>query len=67
MNTFVVVLFNTSRSDVQIMKVETLVEKGPDASPQFPVETFKALLYALVVSKNEIDIDLLLMIKEEVR
>ena len=48
------------------MKLDTLVELGCDSTPQFNVESYKALLVALLISKTELDIDLLLMLKEEV-
>jgi hypothetical protein len=49
------------------MKLDTLIETGPTAVPQFSIESFKTLLVALVVNKREIDVDLLLMLKDEVR
>ena len=49
------------------MKLDTLIETGPTTVPQFSIESFKTLLVALVVNKREIDVDLLLMLKDEVR
>ena len=48
------------------MKLDSVVEEGPNAVPVFNVESFKSLLMSLLISKNELDIDLLLMLKEEV-
>lgn len=55
------------RTYTELMKVDTFIEEGPTSSPRLHMESFKALMYALVISKNEIDVDLLLMIKDEVR
>jgi len=55
------------RTYTELMKVDTFVEEGPTSSPRLHMESFKALMFALVISKNEIDVDLLLMIKDEVR
>jgi hypothetical protein len=52
---------------VQLMKVDSFVTGGPSATPKFNMESFKSLLYALAVNKKEVDVDLLLMLKEEVR
>lgn len=48
------------------MKLDTFVEEGPSSPPRLQLESFRALMFALIISKNEIDVDLLLMIKDEV-
>lgn len=54
------------RTYTELMKVDVFVEEGPSSSPRLLMESFKALIFALVISKNEIDVDLLLMIKDEI-
>jgi len=54
------------RSYIEIINMDDAIAAGPDSITQFPLESYKALLVALTISKKEIDIDLLLMLKEEV-
>lgn len=54
------------RTYIELMKLDTFVESGPDSIPQFNIESFKVLLMALIINKKEIDVDLLLMIRDEV-
>ena len=54
------------RTYIEMMKLDAFVEEGIEASPKFNIESFKTLLVALIVNKKEIDVDLLLMMKDEV-
>jgi hypothetical protein len=49
-----------------MMKLDAVIATGKLDAAEFNTESFKSLLMALVVNKHELDIDLLLMIKDEV-
>lgn len=49
-----------------MLKLDSVVQNGPSATPELNMESFRSLLVALIVNKNELDVDLLLMLKEEI-
>ncbi|KAJ1440793.1 CBF/Mak21 family-domain-containing protein [Ochromonadaceae sp. CCMP2298] len=54
------------RSYIEMMKLDSAVADGPTAKPVFNMESWKNLLVALLVSQKELDVDLLLMLREEI-
>lgn len=49
-----------------MLKLDSFVANGPNCVPELNVESLRSLLVALIINKNELDVDLLLMLKEEI-
>lgn len=54
------------RTLLELIKFDSLLENGPEAISEMNIESWKRFIMALVISKNELDIDLLLMLKDEI-
>ena len=55
------------RTYIEFMKYDSLIQNGPTVvSSSFNEETWKSFIIAILISRKELDVDLLLMIKQEI-